>query len=156
VASGRSERVTYDQKVREVSHTAVAGACRACGGPLPDGANFCPQCGAALNAAQSASEFSRSDFESCVIRPWKGYRKFEFCAVSLADGSEVGRSKGFRQRGSSPTDDEPSRAAHTKLAEQLAEAGWHAQARGVDAPWYEMHFVRSIPGDQGRKPSDRL
>src|SRR5689334_11088438 len=81
----------------------------------------------AMDELPAAPGAPRQAFESCTIIAWKGYRKFEFCAVSLTDGQPIASSDGFRKRGSAPAESGEARAALAPLVEYLTAVGWEAQ-----------------------------
>src|SRR4051812_6720822 len=99
-------------------------ACDSCGEIPVEEASSCARCGAPLDGRAPAP--SRR-LEWCAIVIWRGYRYFEFCAVA-ADGTLLGRSRGFPRRGSQePAESERSRAAHAQLTGELERAGWEIQ-----------------------------
>ena len=98
-----------------------------------------------MNEHSEALGAPRQVFESCTIIAWKGYRRFEFCAMSLADGELIARTSGFRKRGSAPVESAEARAALDRLVGYLTAVGWETRPAAEGAAWYATRFVRPLP-----------
>ena len=97
-----------------------------------------------MNEHSEALGAPRQVFESCTIIAWKGYRRFEFCAMSLADGELIARTSGFRKRGSAPVESAEARAALDRLVGYLTAVGWETQPAAEGDAWYGTRFVRPL------------
>jgi uncharacterized protein len=124
-------------------------SCFNCGGDLPEGARFCPSCGAPVGETNALPLGSPTPnpggWELCEIVCWRGYFKADFYARQVGSDDEIERSPMFRWR----HDDPPPRegkflAAHERLVSRLVNDGW--QPLGEARPWYAQRFRRRIGG----------
>jgi hypothetical protein len=121
-------------------------SCFNCGSALPEGARFCPSCGAPVEGAAATPLRSAASWEICEIGCWRGYLKAEFYARRLGEnGEELARSPMFRwSRGDSLPHDGKALVAHEALVAKLREEGW--EPIGQARPWYVQRFRRAIAG----------
>jgi hypothetical protein len=121
-------------------------SCFNCGSELPEGARFCPTCGAPVEGAAANALRPRISWELCEIGCWRGYLKADFYARRIGEsGAEIARSDMFRRRRNDPPPREGNvLAAHEALVATLRNAGW--EPIGQPRPWYAQRFRRQITG----------
>jgi hypothetical protein len=121
--------------------------CFNCGGELPEGARFCPSCGAPVGEVNAVAPLRPvTSWELCEIGCWRGYLKAEFYARRIGrDGEEIARSRMFRWwHDSLPPREGKVLAAYEELVARLAAAGW--EPVGEARPWYAQRFRRRLAG----------
>jgi hypothetical protein len=122
-------------------------SCFNCGSELPEGARFCPTCGAPVGEANGiAPSPPATSWELCEIACWRGYLKADFYARGLGrDGEEIARSHMFRwRRDGAPPREGKFLAAYEELVALLAARGW--EPVGEPRPWYAQRFRRRLAG----------
>lgn len=134
--------------------------CASCSGNLPEGARFCPHCGAPQaheGLPQTAPEEApATEWAWCEIEWVRSFRGSEFEARPLTPGADASaRSPKFRWREERPPPetDAGARGAHEELVHALVAAGWEPVAEA--GPWYGERFRRPAVSDTAEVSAER-
>src|SRR5437867_9526945 len=128
----------------------MSDTCSNCGGEVPEGAQFCPHCGAwqirdgQPHRSEARETNAAAEWSWCEIEWVRSFRGSEFQARPLSPGSEqkLTRSPSFRWRRPEPPPetDAEAREAHEDLVSLLVAADWEPIGQG--GSWYAERFRR--------------
>ncbi len=132
--------------------------CPSCGAELPDGANFCPNCGAFRSAPRAEAPVQAAErWETCEIvaavtgEKWSpvfpgDYIKFAAQAEGPQGGYTVRESSQVKAGLSDYYQANKQNKLHVKALEELAAAltaaGWERAGKGRE--WFNLRFRRRL------------